>query len=103
MALGTDGFTSSDLDVLIPAIWGEKLNDYFRSEIVMASFFTDRSDELSEGGDTLHTPDLTAMSSNSKSTNSEVTLKELGVKLLNLWLQKLVQRVALPLSGIRAK
>lgn len=76
MALGTDHFTgaSGDLDVMIPQIWGQTINDYFKENLVMANFFTDRSDELSGGGDTIHTPNLTAMSANSKSNGSQVTL-----------------------------
>jgi phosphopantothenate synthetase len=76
MALGTNGFTgaSGDLDVMIPEIWGERLNDYFKASLVMGSFFTDRSSELASGGDTLHTPNLTAMASSTKSNNAEVTL-----------------------------
>lgn len=40
----------------------------------MASFFVDRSEELSDGGDTIHTPNLSALSTNAKTTNSQVTL-----------------------------
>ena len=49
MALGTNGFTGGnggDLTVDIPLLWGEKINDYFRYELMLASFFVDRSDEL---------------------------------------------------------
>lgn len=74
MALGTDNFTSADLDVLMPEVWGEKINDFFRANLRFGDHFIDRSDELMEGGDTLNTPNLTEMSANTKSTNSEVTL-----------------------------
>jgi hypothetical protein len=74
MALGTNGFTQADLDVDIPEIWGQKINDYFRYSLDLASFFVDRSEELMEGGDTIHTPNLSALSVNAKSTNSQVTL-----------------------------
>ena len=40
----------------------------------MASFFTDRSDEVREGGDILHTPNLTEMSANAKVNATAVTL-----------------------------
>jgi len=55
-------------------VWGEKVNDFYRAELKVASFFTNRSDELSEGGDTLYTPNLTEMSANSKSNATAVTL-----------------------------
>ncbi|MGB1039027.1 MAG: hypothetical protein ACPGYY_10305, partial [Bacteroidia bacterium] len=69
MALGTGHFTgaSGDLDVMIPQVWGERINDFFRSRLIMGNFFTDRSDELVGGGDTVHTPNLTEMSANAKS------------------------------------
>jgi hypothetical protein len=74
MALGTNGFTQADLDVNIPEIWGEKINDYFRYKLQLASFFVDRSDELADGGDTVYTPNLSALSVNTKTNNAQVTL-----------------------------
>jgi len=55
-------------------IWGEQVNDYFRYNLQLASFFVDRSDELTEGGDTIYTPNLSALSVNTKTNNAEVTL-----------------------------
>lgn len=74
MALGTNGFTFSDLDVNIPEIWGSQINDYFRYNLKLASFFIDRSDELADGGDTVYTPNLSALSVNTKTNNAQVTL-----------------------------
>lgn len=74
MALGTDNFTQADLDVSIPEIYGQKINDYFRYALDLASFFVDRSDELAEGGDTIYTPNLSALSVNTKTNQSQVTL-----------------------------
>lgn len=74
MALGTNGFTFADLSVDIPEVWGEQINDYFRYNLQLASFFVDRSDELAEGGDTIYTPNLSALSVNTKTNNAEVTL-----------------------------
>lgn len=91
MALGTGHFTgaSGDLDVMIPEVWGQKMNDFFREDLVLGSFFTDRSDELAGGGDTVHTPNITEMSANAKSNGSEVTLNsptETDVDLVvNTW------------------
>ena len=59
---------------MIPAIWGERINDFFRSNLVAANFFTDRSEELSDGGNIVYTPNITEMSSNSKSNATAVTL-----------------------------
>lgn len=74
MALGTDHFSDTDLDVLIPEVWGQRMNDFFKEQLVFGSFFTDRSDELVGGGDVLHTPNITEMSANTKTNGSQVTL-----------------------------
>lgn len=74
MAFPTDSFTSTDLAELIPAVWGERLNDFYKKKLVMADFFTDRSDELMAGGNTLYTPNITEMTANSKSNGAAVTL-----------------------------
>lgn len=77
MALGTNGFTGGnggDLTVDIPLIWGQKINDYFRYNLSLASFFIDRSDELADGGAAIYTPNLSALSTNTKTVNAQVTL-----------------------------
>lgn len=74
MGLGTDGFSTADLAVDIPSIWGQTINDYFKYNLSLASFFIDRSDELSDGGAVVYTPNLSALSTNAKTQGSEVTL-----------------------------
>lgn len=76
MAFPTGTFTgdSGDLDVMIPAVWGEKINDFFRANLVAANFFTNRSEELMDGGNILYTPNITEMSASSKSNATPVTL-----------------------------
>lgn len=76
MAFPTGTFTgdSGDLDVMIPAVWGEKINDFFRSNLVAANFFTNRSEELADGGNIVYTPNITEMSASSKSAATAVTL-----------------------------
>lgn len=77
MALGTDGFTGGnggDLTVDIPLLWGSKINDYFRYNLSLAAFFIDRSEELVDGGAAIYTPNLSALSTNTKTVNSQVTL-----------------------------
>jgi hypothetical protein len=74
MAFPTDTFTASDLAELIPEVWGERINDIFKKEVVFASFFTDRSSELRGGASALYTPNLTEMSANDKSNGAAVTL-----------------------------
>lgn len=76
MAFPTDTFTgdSGDLDVYIPAIWGQKINDYYRANLVCANFFTDRSEELTNGGNIVYTPNVTEISATSKTNGQAVTL-----------------------------
>jgi hypothetical protein len=74
MALGTDHFTPTDLAEYIPEVWGTRVNDFYRPKLKFANFFTNRSDELAEGGDTLHTPNLSEMTANAKVNGSQVTL-----------------------------
>jgi hypothetical protein len=50
------------------------INDFYKEELIMAGFFTDRSEELVDGGDTIYTSNITEMSANAKSNGSQVTL-----------------------------
>jgi hypothetical protein len=74
VAFPTDTFTAADLAELIPEVWGNKINDFYRAKLKMAEFFTNRSDELAEGADALYTPNLTEMAANAKSNGTAVTL-----------------------------
>jgi len=58
----------------IPSVWGERINDFFKSKLVIAEFFTDRSSELSDGGSALYTPNMTEFAANSKTNATAVTL-----------------------------
>lgn len=74
--------TLASLDAYIPEVWGEKVNEFFRAKLVAAPFFTDRSGELANGGDTLYTPNTTEFTANAKtngvavSTNSPTDTKQ---------------------------
>ena len=85
MAFPTNSMSSTTLDSFIPEIWGERINDFYRSKLVIATFFTDRSSELSEGGDTLYTPNMTEFTATSKSNATAVTLSQkLGALIIQL-------------------
>ena len=62
------------LDAYIPLVWGEKVNEFYRAKLVAAPFFTDRSDELAGGGDTLYTPTTTELTATAKSPTVAVNL-----------------------------
>lgn len=74
MALGTDHFSAADMSVFTPEIWGTGVNDYFKNALGLATFFTDRSDEVAMGGDVLYTPNITALTVSSKTVGSQVVL-----------------------------
>ena len=74
MAFPTNTESLTTLDSFLPTIWGEKINDFYRSKLVLADFFVDRSSELAEGGTTLYTPNMTEFSATSKTNATAVTL-----------------------------
>lgn len=77
MATGTFPTASESattLAVLIPEIWGEKMNNFYRDELKTAAFFTDLSSDLMAGGDIVHVPNLTEMTAHTKSNATAVTL-----------------------------
>lgn len=74
MAFPTTTETLTTLASYIPAIWGERINQFFRLKLMAADFFTDRSSELAEGGNILYTPTTTEMAANAKVNATAVTL-----------------------------
>src|ERR1700710_760363 len=76
MAFPTGTETSTTLAVMIPQLWGTKVNDFYRQKLKLAAFFTNRSDELADGGDTVYTPNITEMAATAKSNATQVTLNQ---------------------------
>jgi hypothetical protein len=74
MAFPTGTYTESDATVFAPNVWGSVVNDFLKKKLVMANFFVNRSDELSGGGKTLETPNLTEMAANAKTNATAVAL-----------------------------
>ena len=91
MAFPTNTLTgaSGNLDVYINEVWSPKINDFAKEKRHFSLFFIDRSDELSGGGDTIHTGNITEMAANSKVNAAAVTLNannETDVDLVvNTW------------------
>ena len=74
-AYPTATMTTTTLANIIPEIWSDsKMNDYYRATLVTANFFTDLSADLAGGGDTIHIPNITAMTAHTKTTGSAVTV-----------------------------
>lgn len=74
MAFPSDSMDGTSLASTIPEVWGEQVNEFFRAKLVAAPFFTDRSDEVSEGGDTLYTPSISELTATAKTNATAVTL-----------------------------
>lgn len=74
MAFPTTTETQTTLAAEIPLKWGQRVNDFFKSKLVAAPFFVNRSDELADGGKSLYTPNLTEMTANAKVNATAVTL-----------------------------
>lgn len=66
--------TLASLDSYIPEVWGQRVNEYYRAKLVAAPFFTDRSGELSGGGDVLYTPNTTEFTASVKANATAVSL-----------------------------
>lgn len=72
MAFPTTSETPTTLASYIPALWGEKINDFFKLKLMVADFFVNRSEELAQGGNILYTPTTTEMTANSKTNATAV-------------------------------
>lgn len=75
MAFPTGTHTQASLASFIPAIWGERINEFYHCKLLAAAFFTDRSDELAGGGNTLYTPSITELTASAKVNATAVTLQ----------------------------
>jgi len=76
MGLGTDHFVAADLAASIGEVWGNKINDFYRSKLVAASFFTDRSEDVVSGGDIIHTPVIAELAASAKAAQTQVVLAD---------------------------
>ena len=66
--------STTTLAVMIPEIWSEKMNNFYREKLYAVDFFTDLSADLAGGGDILHVPNLSEMTAHAKSNATVVTL-----------------------------
>jgi hypothetical protein len=74
--LGANNMTTTTDASFIPAIWGNKLNDFYRANLKAASFFEDLSDEVMDGGNIVYIPNISQMTAATKNQLSQVTLNE---------------------------
>lgn len=83
------GYDATDQAVFIPEVWSARINEFFRANLTAGNFFLDVSGDLSDGGDIVHIPNLTAISAAAKTNAvavSPATNTETGVNLtVNTW------------------
>ena len=88
-AIASNSMTTTTNASYIPAIWGSKLNDFYRAQLKAASFFEDLSSELSDGGNIIYIPNISQMTAANKTVGSQVTLnKQTAAKVtltINTW------------------
>lgn len=66
--------TNTTLASVIPGLFAEKMNNFYRDNLKCAKFFTDLSSDIASGAKTLLIPNITAMTAHSKSNATVVTL-----------------------------
>ena len=73
-AFPTSTETNTTLASVIPGLFAERMNNFFKDELVSAKFFTDLSSDITSGTKTLLIPNITEMTAHSKSNATVVTL-----------------------------
>ena len=66
--------TNTTLASVIPGLFSEKMNNYYKAARKATAFFTDMSAELASGTKTLLIPNITAMAAHAKTNATVVTL-----------------------------
>ena len=78
------GYTAVNLAQFIGEVWSNKINDFYRSKLAAAKFFTDMSSDVRGGGDIIHIPVITEYTATSKSANTAVTINSGTETAINL-------------------
>lgn len=74
MALGTNHITTATADVMIPEIWGNRVNNFYRANLKAGAFFEDWSEDVAGGGDVIHIPNISEMTAQAKAASTQVVL-----------------------------
>jgi len=82
----TNTFTSTDLQYILNEVWSPEVEKAWKAHLGAADFFTDLSDMLSGGGDTIHITDIftNQFSAATKSNSTQVTLAGPATAQINL-------------------
>lgn len=66
--------TNTTLASVIPGLFAERMNNFYRDNLKCAAFFTDLSSDIASGAKTLLIPNITEMTAHTKSNATVVTL-----------------------------
>jgi hypothetical protein len=75
MALGTDQITVTTADKFIPDVWSMEVLRATEDALIMAPLVKRYDALVASRGDTIHVPNLSNLSANSKTANTSVTLQ----------------------------
>lgn len=84
MGLGTNHHSATTLAAYINEVWSPRINEYFKAKLGAADFFWDVSELAQAGGDTIHIPNLSELSTNNKAAGSQVTLQNTNESRVSL-------------------
>lgn len=71
--MATGAMTTTTLDAFIPEIWSQEARLAAQNATRMAGIVTTKYDKYAQKGDTVHIPNIAAVSTGTKSGNSDVT------------------------------
>ncbi len=74
MALGTDQITTTTGANFIPEIWSQRVKKAVEENLVMAARVLRFDADVANKGDIVHVPDVSNLTANTKSANTQVTL-----------------------------
>jgi len=75
MPLGTNNMTKTTDDIFVPELWSSEVLRATRSNLVLADKVKRYDFMLKKGGDVIHVPNLSNLTTNSKVAGSQVTLQ----------------------------
>ena len=88
MPLGTSQITVTSGANFIPEIWSQTIKKAVEESLVMAARVLRLDADVREKGDTIHVPDLSNLTANDKSANTEVTLQVTTEGVTNVSINK---------------
>ena len=95
MTLGTNQFSSATVVAMVPEVWSTMILEEMHAKAVASNFFTDLSSWVTNGGDTIHVPDVYTNTFTVQTQSTQGTEVTLGYPAqvdvtLSTWLHKYI-------------